>query len=82
MTARITSPSCCAGRYEPLPTAERGFSLAVALGVTLPRVRDRGQAARLAAAAHQVCPYRPADTIGSAGPGHRVEAGKYSPTKG
>ena len=40
-----------------LPTAERGFMLAVELNVTLPRVQDLGQAARLVAAAHQVCPY-------------------------
>jgi Ohr subfamily peroxiredoxin len=40
-----------------LPTTERGFSLAVKLEVTLPQVQDPGQAARLVAAAHQVCPY-------------------------
>jgi len=44
-------------RVSPLPTAERGFILAVELDVTLPQVRDREQAARLVAAAHQVCPY-------------------------
>jgi lipoyl-dependent peroxiredoxin len=44
-------------RVSLLPTAERGFSLAVELDVTLPQVHDPGQAARLVAAAHQVCPY-------------------------
>ena len=44
-------------RVSLLPTKERGFILAVELDVTLPQVRDRGQAARLVAAAHQVCPY-------------------------
>jgi osmotically inducible protein OsmC len=40
-----------------LPTEERGFTLAVALEVTLPQVQDPEQAARIVAAAHQVCPY-------------------------
>ena len=40
-----------------LPTEERGFKLAVELGVTLPRVQDPEQAARIVAAAHQVRPY-------------------------
>ncbi|MGI8713494.1 MAG: organic hydroperoxide resistance protein [Solirubrobacteraceae bacterium] len=40
-----------------LPTAERGFKLAVALDVTLPEVADPGEAARLVNAAHAVCPY-------------------------
>jgi lipoyl-dependent peroxiredoxin len=44
-------------RVSLLPTAERGFKLAVELNVTLPQVQDLGQAARLVAAAHQVCPY-------------------------
>src|SRR6266513_3075357 len=44
-------------RVSLLPTAERGFILAVELEVTLPQVRDPGQAARLVAAAHHVCPY-------------------------
>jgi Ohr subfamily peroxiredoxin len=44
-------------RVSLLPTAERGFALAVELHVTLPQVQDRVQAARLVAAAHQVCPY-------------------------
>jgi Ohr subfamily peroxiredoxin len=39
------------------PTEERGFALAVALDVTLPQVQDPEQAARIVAAAHQVCPY-------------------------
>ncbi len=40
-----------------LPTEERGFRLEVELDVTLPQVEDPEQAARLVAAAHQVCPY-------------------------
>src|SRR5882724_7855295 len=44
-------------RVSLLPTAERGFMLAVELDVSLPQVQDRGQAARLVAASHQVCPY-------------------------
>jgi lipoyl-dependent peroxiredoxin len=44
-------------RVSLLPTEERGFKLAVALNVTLPQVQDPGQAERLVAAAHQVCPY-------------------------
>jgi Ohr subfamily peroxiredoxin len=44
-------------RVSLLPTAERGFILAVELDVTLPQVRDPGQAARIVAAAHHVCPY-------------------------
>lgn len=44
-------------RVSLLPTEERGFALAVELDVTLPQVQDPGQAARLVAAAHQVCPY-------------------------
>src|SRR5438552_3661992 len=44
-------------RVSLLPTQERGFTLAVELDVTLPRVQDPEQAARIVAAAHQVCPY-------------------------
>jgi len=44
-------------RVSLLPTAERGFSLAVELDITLPQVREPEQAARIVAAAHQVCPY-------------------------
>jgi lipoyl-dependent peroxiredoxin len=44
-------------RVSLLPTEERGFKLAVELNVTLPQVQDVEQAARLVAAAHQVCPY-------------------------
>ncbi|MDQ6816040.1 MAG: Ohr family peroxiredoxin [Actinomycetota bacterium] len=40
-----------------LPTEERAFTLAVELDVTLPRVQDPVQAARVVAAAHRVCPY-------------------------
>jgi osmotically inducible protein OsmC len=44
-------------RVSLLPTAERGFLLAVELDVTLPQVEDPEQAVRIVAAAHQVCPY-------------------------
>jgi osmotically inducible protein OsmC len=44
-------------RVSLLPTEERGFKLAAELDVTLPQVQDPEQAARLVAAAHQVCPY-------------------------
>ena len=44
-------------RVSLLPTEERGFKLAVELDVTLPQVQDPGEAARIVAAAHQVCPY-------------------------
>ena len=38
-------------------TEERGYTVAVKLDVTLPQVSDPEQAARIVAAAHQVCPY-------------------------
>jgi lipoyl-dependent peroxiredoxin len=44
-------------RVSLFPTQERGFALAVELHVTLPQVQDPELAARLVAAAHQVCPY-------------------------
>jgi lipoyl-dependent peroxiredoxin len=44
-------------RVSLLPTEERGFNLAVELDVTLPQVQDADEAARIVAAAHQVCPY-------------------------
>lgn len=44
-------------RVSLLPTAERGFKLAVELDLTLPQVQDPEQAVRIVAAAHQVCPY-------------------------
>jgi osmotically inducible protein OsmC len=44
-------------RVSLLPTEGGGFKLAVALDVTLPQVEDAEQAARIVAAAHQVCPY-------------------------
>jgi osmotically inducible protein OsmC len=44
-------------RVSLLPTQERGFKLAVELDITLPAVEDRDEAARIVAAAHQVCPY-------------------------
>ena len=44
-------------RVSLLSTSERGFTLAVELDVTLPQVPDPERAARIVAAAHQVCPY-------------------------
>ena len=44
-------------RVSLLPTAERGFNLAVDLDIALPQVREPEQAVRIVAAAHQVCPY-------------------------
>jgi lipoyl-dependent peroxiredoxin len=44
-------------RVSLLPTGDGGFKLAVELDVTLPQVQDPAQAARIVAAAHQVCPY-------------------------
>ena len=44
-------------RVSLIPTAEKGFGLAVGLDVTLPQVSDPAEAVRLVAAAHQVCPY-------------------------
>ena len=38
-------------------TAERGFTLAVALDVTLPQVTDAARAVQLVAATHKLCPY-------------------------
>jgi lipoyl-dependent peroxiredoxin len=40
-----------------IPTEERGFSLGVALDVTLPSVEDPEQAIALVKAAHGICPY-------------------------
>jgi lipoyl-dependent peroxiredoxin len=44
-------------RVSLSPNEDRGFQLAVALDVTLPQVADPTEAARIVAAAHQVCPY-------------------------
>jgi Ohr subfamily peroxiredoxin len=44
-------------RVMLLPTADRGFKLAVELAVTLPSVDDPDEAVELVRAAHQVCPY-------------------------
>jgi lipoyl-dependent peroxiredoxin len=44
-------------RVSLLPTEERGFKLAVDLDVTLPQVDDPELAAKIVAAAHEVCPY-------------------------
>jgi organic hydroperoxide reductase OsmC/OhrA len=40
-----------------LPTAERGFALAVELDVSLPSVDDPNEAVELVRAAHRICPY-------------------------
>src|SRR5437588_2539460 len=40
-----------------ITTEERGFNVAVELDVTLPQVSDPERAARIVAAAHEVCPY-------------------------
>jgi osmotically inducible protein OsmC len=44
-------------RVSLITTEERGFNVAVELDVTLPQVEDAEQAARIVAAAHEVCPY-------------------------
>jgi Ohr subfamily peroxiredoxin len=44
-------------RVSLVPTADRAFTLAVALEVTLPSVDDADDAVELVRAAHQVCPY-------------------------
>jgi osmotically inducible protein OsmC len=44
-------------RVSLLATAERGFTIAVEMDVTLPDLADGAEAARLVAAAHAVCPY-------------------------
>jgi Ohr subfamily peroxiredoxin len=40
-----------------ITTEDRGFNVAVELNVTLPQVTDAEEAARIVAAAHEVCPY-------------------------
>jgi lipoyl-dependent peroxiredoxin len=40
-----------------LPTQDRGFELAVELGITLPSIEDSAQDAQLVREAHRVCPY-------------------------
>jgi Ohr subfamily peroxiredoxin len=44
-------------RVSLLPTEVRGYTLAVELQVTIPQIADGDQAARLVAAAHEICPY-------------------------
>jgi len=46
-----------ASRVTLAPNDERGYGLAVELDVGLPQVEDPELAARIVAAAHQVCPY-------------------------
>jgi Ohr subfamily peroxiredoxin len=44
-------------RVSLVTTENRAFTIAVELHVTLPQVTDPDQAARIVAAAHEVCPY-------------------------
>ncbi len=44
-------------RVSLLPTAQRGFTIAVEMDVSLPEITDADEAGRLVAAAHAVCPY-------------------------
>jgi Ohr subfamily peroxiredoxin len=44
-------------RVSLITTENRGFTIGVALDVTLPDVQDADTAAKIVAAAHQVCPY-------------------------
>jgi lipoyl-dependent peroxiredoxin len=44
-------------RVSLIPAANRSYTIAVELDVTLPQVQDPDQAIRIVAAAHQVCPY-------------------------
>jgi lipoyl-dependent peroxiredoxin len=44
-------------RVSLITTEDRGFNVAVELHVTLPQVADPEEAARIVAAAHEVCPY-------------------------
>jgi lipoyl-dependent peroxiredoxin len=44
-------------RVSLITTEDRGFNVAVELDVTLPQVADPEEAARIVAAAHEVCPY-------------------------
>jgi lipoyl-dependent peroxiredoxin len=69
-----------------MPTASRGYALAVTLAVTLPSIDDEAEAAELVRAAHQVCPYSNAtrgniDVVLTAN-GHAVEPAERVPTGG
>jgi Ohr subfamily peroxiredoxin len=44
-------------RVSLITTEERGFNVTVELNVALPQIEDAAQAAKIVAAAHQVCPY-------------------------
>jgi len=44
-------------RVSLVTTEDRGFKIAVELNVTLPQVKEPEEAARIVAAAHEVCPY-------------------------
>jgi Ohr subfamily peroxiredoxin len=44
-------------RVSLITTEERGFNVTVELNVALPQIEDAEEAAKIVAAAHQVCPY-------------------------
>jgi Ohr subfamily peroxiredoxin len=44
-------------RASLTPTADRSFTIAVSLDVTLPQVTDPARAVELVAATHKICPY-------------------------
>ncbi len=44
-------------KVDLVTTEDRGFTIAVQLDVTLPRVQDAEEAKRIVAGAHEVCPY-------------------------
>jgi organic hydroperoxide reductase OsmC/OhrA len=45
-------------------TEDRGYTVAVKLDVALPDISDGEQAKQIVAAAHKVCPYSNATTLG------------------
>ena len=44
-------------RVSLVTTENRAYTIAVELHVSLPQIEDHGQAVRIVAAAHEVCPY-------------------------
>jgi Ohr subfamily peroxiredoxin len=44
-------------KVDLVTTEDRGFTVGVALDVTLPQVQDPEEAKRIVAAAHEICPY-------------------------
>jgi lipoyl-dependent peroxiredoxin len=66
-----------------MPTASRGYALAVTLAVTMPSIDDAVEAVELVRAAHQVCPYSNAtrgniDVVLTAN-GHAVDPADKAP---